>query len=436
MEESKKTTYFPPVVKKEIQSFIPGLEQPEDYIIKKHNAIIHRTHASTPTEEKMFSALLMAARAQLKNDMPSDGKFHTTIKFLRNFGKIAATNNQIIKDALTGLQEHPWQYDMFVEDAFQEWRSFPPISEVRIDKLGSVTFFFAPTIQEALNNPSIYTQIDLKIIRGLKSVYSIALYELGLSHAGESKEFGIAEFRNYMGLKEHDYSDNSDLRRYVLEPAVNEVNEKTDIRVELRLVKNGPRGAMTGFIFSFTQIEEVEILPDSQQLELIAELCAMLPDNIGSLRGVVPLLKKQLELRGEEIVRSNIQYFVERVNDKNQAPIPSPGGYLRRVLENDYGVEIRERIVVEKLTKEKKEQAALVNEVEKLIITETEQSKEKADIDEVMLIQGKYFSYYQSLPPDQQTTILNRIEEAGCYSGPLETKVMAYFHMEEKLILE
>jgi hypothetical protein len=105
-------------------------------------------------------------------------------------------------------------------------------------------------------------------------------------------------------------------------------------------------------------------------------------------------------------------------------------------LENDYGLEIRERSVVEKLTKEKKEQAVLENEAVKTIAVKTEKSKEKADIAEVLQIQAKYFSYYQSLQPAKQSDILNRIEEAGCYSGPIETQIMAYFNLEEKLTLE
>ncbi|NVN91805.1 MAG: replication initiation protein [Desulfuromonadales bacterium] len=408
------------------------MESAEDYIIKKHNAIIHRTHAATPTEEKLFSALLMAARAQMKSGIePSNGQFRTTIKFLRNFTKISATNNQYLKDALTGLQERPWQYDMFVEDKFQEWRSFPPISEVRIDKFGAVSFYFAPTIMEALNNPSIYTQIDLKIIRGLKSVYSIALYELGMTHIGERKEFSVIDYRNYMGLKEGEYAAPADLRRHVVEPAVREVNEKTDIRVELQLLKRGPRGALTGFAFTFDQVEEVEILPESHQLELIAELCALLPEGIGVLRGVVPLLKRMLEAHNEDYVRSNIQYFTERVNDKNQAPIPSPGGYLRRVLENDYGLEIRERREVERIMEEKIRQGA----AEKTAHIDVAHANKLAEDEEIFQIQEKYYTYFQSLAAERQADIVTRIEKSGLYIGPIKTQIMGFLQMEERVNL-
>lgn len=423
--------FTPKIVKREVQTVLPGMDQPEDYIIRKHNAIIHRTHAATPTEEKLFSALLMAARAQLKSGIePPNGQFRTSIKFLRNFAKITSTNNLFVKEALTGLQAHPWQYDMFLEDGGQEWRSFPPISEVRIDRFGGVTFYFAPTIQEALNNPSIYTQIDLKIIRGLKSVYSIALYELGMTYIGERKEFTLAEYRNYMGLKEGEYSENADLRRHVAEPSTNEVNEKTDIRVTMELLKRGPRGALTGLAFTFSQIEEVEILPESHQLEQIAELCALLPETVGTLRGVVPLLKTSLELKGLEYVRSNIQYFIERINDKNQPPIPSPGGYLRRVLENDYGLEIRERVEVERMMAEKRSQVVAAMGVPsdaELVVSKTMD----ADIQQM---QEKYYAYFEGLPPERQTEIMEIIEKSN-YGGSIKTQIMGYLQIEEHLNL-
>ena len=424
--------YTHKVVKREVQSVLPGMEQAEDYIIKKHNAIIHRTHAATPTEEKLFSALLMAARAQLKSGIePPNGQFRTSIKFLKNFAKITATNNLFIKDALTGLQAHPWQYNMFLEDEVQEWRSFPPISEVRIDKFGGVSFYFAPTIQEALNNPSIYTQIDLKIIRGLKSVYSIALYELGMTYIGERKEFTLAEYRNFMGLKPGEYSGSADLRRHVAEPSTNEVNAKTDIRVIMELLKRGPRGALTGLAFTFSQIEEVEILPESHQLEQIAELCALLPDGVGSARGVVPLLKKYLESNGLEYVRINIQYFIERISDKTQAPIPSPGGYLRRVLENDYGLEIRERQEVDRMMAEKRSQYDLERgkgAAAELIV------KEAAD-DELHQVQERYYAYFQNLPPVRQSDIMEYLEKSDVYAGPIKTQIMGYLQIEEKVAL-
>jgi hypothetical protein len=422
-----------PREKNDVQEYLPGMEMaPEDYILKKHNAIIHRTHASTPTEEKVFSALLMVARAQMKSGIvPPDGKFQTSIKFLRNFTRTRATHNHLLKNALTSLQERPWQYDMFHEDKFQEWRSFVPISEARINRFGCVTFFFAPTINEALNNPSIYTQIDLKIIRGLKSLYSIALYELGVTHIDEHREFSLEEFRDYMGLKVGEYSAPTDLRRHVVESAVNEVNEKTDVRVEVRLLKRGNRGALTGFDFTFSRIEEVEVVPEAYQLEQIAELCAMLPDGIGSLRGVVPLLKKMLDQRGEENVISNIQYFVERFNDKTQASIPSPGGYLRTVLENDYGLEIRERKEIERLLQEKK----LLKESLKDDINNAYIARNAAEDSKILQMQDKYYEYYLGLPASRQAEIIERIEHSEMYIGPMKTQIMGYLQLEEKVFL-
>ena len=132
---------LPLPLKSEVQSYLPGMES-EDFIIKKHNAIIHRTHASTPAAEKIFSGLLMAARSQLK--LGTEESYHgftTSMKFLKTFARMKATHNQIVKEALTSLQSHPWQYDLMVEDEEHEWRSFPPISEARIDRFGNVTFF-------------------------------------------------------------------------------------------------------------------------------------------------------------------------------------------------------------------------------------------------------------------------------------------------------
>ena len=161
-----------------------------------------------------------------------------------------------------------------------------------------------------------------------------------------------------MGLQEGDYTAPSDLRRHIVEAAVKEVNEKTDIQVEYHVIKNGNRGAITGFSFRFVQVEEIEIIPESRHLEFLSEQCAKLPEGLEAQRGIIALLKKYIEENGYEYVQSNVDYMVERLADKKQAPIPNPGGYLRRVLENDYGAEIRERIEIQKLMAERRRQAA------------------------------------------------------------------------------
>lgn len=409
---------------------MPGMENLDDYVIKKHNAIINRSHAPTASAEKVFSAFLLVARSYLKTyGEPDHGYYTTTIKFLRNFAGIKGTSNELIKDVFTSLQTCPWQFDLLLEDEKQEWRSFAPLSEVRIDKFGVVKFFFAPSIQEALTNPSIYTMIDLKIVRGLKSVYSIALYELGMSHIGRKVDFSVVDLRKYMGVEEGVYQKITDLRRYVVEVAVKEVNDKTDILVEYLILRNGERGSISGFSFSFSQLDEAEILPESYQIELIAELSVLMPEKIRTQRGITPLLKRYLESKGFDYVHSNIVYFVERLEDKNQKPIPNPGGYLRRVLEDDYGVEIRERIEIEKMIAKRKQEA--------MASKEEKSSNESSVGEEEMLRQQTeaYYAYFSELPADRQEEIMVAISVPPLNFGPMKSRIMYYLKMEEGVIL-
>jgi plasmid replication initiation protein len=85
----------------------------------------------------------------------------------------------------------------------------------------------------------------------LNSVYSIRLYELLIQwkSVGKTPVFEIDQFRAQLGVAANEYPAMGNFKRRVLDLAVNEVSEKTNIIVEYDQLKTGK--TITGFRFKF-----------------------------------------------------------------------------------------------------------------------------------------------------------------------------------------
>lgn len=86
-----------------------------------------------------------------------------------------------------------------------------------------------------------FTRYHLNQISDLKSQYSIRLYEILIQYVslGNSKKYGINELRSLLGIGVDEYKAMSDFKKRVLDLAVNEIKEKTDISVKYEQYKSG-----------------------------------------------------------------------------------------------------------------------------------------------------------------------------------------------------
>lgn len=83
-----------------------------------------------------------------------------------------------------------------------------------------------------------FTQYKLSNINHLSSLYAIRLYELLKKHELLGKRiFKLQDFRQKLGIFKNQYSRFADLKKRVLDIALREINEKTDLIVEYELRK-------------------------------------------------------------------------------------------------------------------------------------------------------------------------------------------------------
>jgi plasmid replication initiation protein len=111
-----------------------------------------------------------------------------------------------------------------------------------------------------------FTSYDLDQIAGLSSKYAVRLYELVIAWKATCKTpvFKLQDFREKIGLlDENEYSTMSNFKKFVLDLAVDQINEHTDIKLTYEQHKTGR--TITGFSFKFKQKVKQQKIEQQQQ---------------------------------------------------------------------------------------------------------------------------------------------------------------------------
>lgn len=108
-----------------------------------------------------------------------------------------------------------------------------------------------------------YTKVSMKQIFNLSSAYAMRLLELMLQYKGTMKDklitryISLSDLRFLLDIKENEYHRISDLRRFVLDGPIREINNKTQYELSYVPQKKGRK--IVGFTFS---MDCSQILPD------------------------------------------------------------------------------------------------------------------------------------------------------------------------------
>lgn len=155
------------------------------------------------------------------------------------------------------------------------------ISQVKyLDNEGAIEVVFTPAVVQGISRingvKEFFTQYLLTQTSQLKSVYSTRLYELLIQwrSTGKTPIVNLQDFRAQLGIDENQYKLMSDFKKRVLDLAVNDINEQTDIKVSYQQHKNGR--LISGFSFSFKQkklaSQSIESERDPNTLDLFSKM--------------------------------------------------------------------------------------------------------------------------------------------------------------------
>jgi len=114
---------------------------------------------------------------------------------------------------------------------------------------GPVRFRVPAALVPVLAKSSRWGRIKAEMVCAMTSKYAIALYELVCLRAGMDRcieAFTLARFRDLLGVPPGAYERGNDLMRFVVDPAMLEVNGLSDIGVRIDVVRRHPRAPIEG----------------------------------------------------------------------------------------------------------------------------------------------------------------------------------------------
>ena len=123
-----------------------------------------------------------------------------------------------------------------------------------IDETATVEVIFAPAVVPLITRlEEQFSKYDIEQISSLSSAYAVRLYELLICWrtTGKTPVIDLTEFRKRIGVLDTEYQRMDVFKRGVLELALKQVNEHTDITATYEQHKKGR--TITGFSFKFKQ---------------------------------------------------------------------------------------------------------------------------------------------------------------------------------------
>lgn len=227
-------------------------------LIVKDHAFIEASYTLDTVEQRLIFLAILEAR-KLGDDIESVLNKTLTIhaqSYMQQFDVAKNTAYEALKRGVNGLFEAEFNYTQFVESSqkieFVRSRFVQKISYV--DDLGLVKLVFANDVVPLIVGlEKKFTKYEIEQIKGLQSRYAIRLYELLIKwrSVGKTNEISLDELRKHFGLLGDEYMRMHHFKARVLDLAISQINEYTDITAEYEQHKQGR--TITGFTFKFKQ---------------------------------------------------------------------------------------------------------------------------------------------------------------------------------------
>ena len=222
-------------------------------LVTKDNSLIGASYSLSVVEQRLIFLAIIEAREQ-KTLIEAGGLLRIYAQsYAKQFDVEKHTSYEAMKRAVEGLYEAGFAYSKLDEKSGKigHYKSRWVDKIGYIDDLGCVELVFASDVIPLITRlEARYTEYELKQVVGLQSEYAIRLYELLIQwrSVGKTNQISLSELREKLGLV-NEYDRIEAFKRRVLDLAVKQINEHTDIEAQYDQHKQGR--VITGFTFRF-----------------------------------------------------------------------------------------------------------------------------------------------------------------------------------------
>jgi plasmid replication initiation protein len=224
-------------------------------LIVKDNALMNASYNLALVEQRLILLAIVEARESGKGINSNDPLTVHAESYINQFRVERHTAYQALKDACKDLFARQFSYQQRsakgnITNMTSRWVSQIGYTENE----ATVQLVFAPAVVPLITRlEEQFTKYDIEQISSLSSAYAVRMYELLICwrSTGKTPIIELSEFRKRIGVLNTEYKRMDIFKRGVLELAIKQINEHTDITASYEQHKKGK--VITGFSFKFKQ---------------------------------------------------------------------------------------------------------------------------------------------------------------------------------------
>lgn len=326
-------------------------------LIVKHNDFIEAKYNLTLTELKIIAKL----SSMIQKDDDDFKSYKFTAKELLDDLKLNNNYDDLrdsIKKLLTRLIIIKTEKSVLATTFLSSAEYFLDDSTVELS-------FDAKLKQYLLQLKENFTMYQFENVVALSSVYAIRIYELCKQYEKiKERKIDVIQLKEILEIEDK-YKKYNDFKKRVLEIAEREINEKTDILIQIEEIKTSRKVTSIKFLIEKKekQVKQIETseTKEKKYSEEVESLFCMIK-KIEQVESLKEIIKKALKSYDYEYIKSNILYSNKNAKTNYNA-------YLQQAIENDYAKIDREKEIKKEEQKQKvKQETKDENEYERQII--------------------------------------------------------------------
>ena len=223
-------------------------------LVVKDTALINASYSLGLSEQRLILLAILEAR-QNSHDGNYDKRLVVSAdSYMTHFNVKRSAAYEALQTACKNLFERRFSYQekrtRGVANVTSRW-----VSEVAyINETATVEIVFAQSVIPLITElEGRYTSYTIEQVANLNSGYAVRLYELLIAFrsTGTITPMQLAELRNKLGVLDGEYERMHHFKARVLDLAVSQINEHTDITVKYEQHKTGR--TITAISFKFKQ---------------------------------------------------------------------------------------------------------------------------------------------------------------------------------------
>jgi len=231
-------------------------------LVVKDNALINASYNLELTEQRLIMLAIINAR-ELGQGITADSKLEIHASdYAKLFNVSPDASYKALKEAVNNLFNRQFSYTA-------EYKRTGKVGVVRsrwvsrifyVDDLALLEITFAPDVVPLITRlEEHFTKYEAKQVAHLTSKYATRLYEILIAwrEVGKTPIFELQQLRKNLGVEDNEYQRMHHFKSRVLETAITQINEHTDIKATYEQHKQGR--TITGFSFKFKQKSQPKI---------------------------------------------------------------------------------------------------------------------------------------------------------------------------------